>query len=275
MLTATLLALGAAALHATWNLLIKTSTDRLLAAWGQLLAGGLLFAPALVATGMPDPSALPWLGASVLVHIGYVGALTRAYDNGDFSFAYPASRGGGALVAAAAGVVLLGDDLPGRAWIGVLVVMGGLASTVGRQVTHLTGGWTSITAVTIGTYTTLDAIGARRSSGFSYGITLTLTAGIVLSIGLAARGRARDMCAAAGADWCRYLVGGACATLAYSMILTAIRLAPVGYVATLRESSTVLGTAAGWLLLHEGLGPRRIMSAGYVSAGLVLLVHWQ
>ena len=44
------------------------------------------------------------------------------------------------------------------------------------------------------------------------------------------------------------------------------------YVASLRESSVVLGAAAGWLLLHERLGRARLASALVVAAGLVLLV---
>ena len=60
--------------------------------------------------------------------------------------------------------------------------------------------------------------------------------------------------------------------VAYSMVLAGVRLAPVGYVASLRESSVVLGAAAGWLLLHERLGRARLASALVVTAGLVLLV---
>ena len=41
MTEATLLALGSAALHAAWNLLIKASDERFLAAWGQFLFGGV------------------------------------------------------------------------------------------------------------------------------------------------------------------------------------------------------------------------------------------
>jgi drug/metabolite transporter (DMT)-like permease len=56
------------------------------------------------------------------------------------------------------------------------------------------------------------------------------------------------------------------------MVLAAVRLAPVGYVAALRESSVVLGAAAGWLLLHERLGRVRVVSSLVVAAGLVLLI---
>ena len=52
------------------------------------------------------------------------------------------------------------------------------------------------------------------------------------------------------------------------------RLAPAGYVAALRESSVVLGAAAGWFLLHERLGRARLASAAVIAAGLALLVVW-
>ncbi len=48
--------------------------------------------------------------------------------------------------------------------------------------------------------------------------------------------------------------------------------APVGYVATLRESSVVIGALMGWLLLHEPLGRHRLMSSAVVTIGLVALV---
>jgi drug/metabolite transporter (DMT)-like permease len=59
------------------------------------------------------------------------------------------------------------------------------------------------------------------------------------------------------------------------MVLAAARLAPVGYVASLRESSVILGAGAGWLFLHERLGPARLGSALVVTARLVLLIAWQ
>jgi drug/metabolite transporter (DMT)-like permease len=275
MLTATLLALGSAALHAAWNLLIKTSSERLLAAWGQFLVGGVLFVPVLLLVGVPGSSALPFLVGSSLVHVLYVVALTRAYHHGDFSFAYPLARGGGALLAAVGGVLFLSDVLSGLAWLAIAIVVGGLASLVRPQVSRVALLWAGLTAATIGTYTTLDAAGARRSSGLGYGIALVLGAGIALSVLLVVIGRAGDIAPAVRLEWRRYLVGGVCSTLAYSMVLAGARLAPVGYVAALRESSVVLGAGAGWLFLHERLGRGRLVGASVVATGLVLLIVWR
>jgi len=176
VLTPTLLVLGSAALHATWNLLIKTSEDRLLAAWGQFLVGGLVFVPLLVVVDPPGAEALPFLLGSSLVHVVYIVALTSAYAHGDFSVTYPLARGGGALIAAGGGVLFLGDALSGWAWLAIAIVVGGLASLARRDVATAALAWAGLTAATIGVYTTLDIEGARRSSGLGYGIVLVLGA---------------------------------------------------------------------------------------------------
>ena len=273
MAEATLLALGSAALHASWNLLVKTSNERFLAAWGQFLVGGALFLPLLAVVEVPGLAAIPYLLASCAVHVVYVGALVRAYHHGDFSFAYPLARGGGALLAAVGGVLFLADDLAVASWLAITVVVVGLVSLVRPHVGLVALAWAVLTAVTIGTYTTLDAAGARRSSGFGYAILLVVGSGVALSAVGVARGRGRDFVRylRSGARW-RVVVGGIFSVLAYSMVLAAVRLAPVGYVAALRESSVVLGAGAGWLLLDERLGRARLISSGVVAAGLVLLV---
>jgi drug/metabolite transporter (DMT)-like permease len=275
LVAATFLALGSAALHAAWNLLVKTSSDRLLAAWGFYLVGGILFLPFLPLVGVPGADTLPFLAASSVVHVVYVVALTRAYHHADFSLAYPLARGGGALVAALGGVLFLGDSLPGLAWLAIAIIVGGLASLVRPEVGRIALLWAGLTAAMIGTYTTLDAAGARRSTGLGYGIAIVFGAGAVLSVVLIASGSASRIGPALRAEWPRYLVGGVCSTLAYSMVLAGARLAPVGYVAALRESSVVLGAAAGWLFLHERLGRARLASAVVVTTGLVLLIVWR
>src|SRR5207245_9863443 len=86
--------------------------------------------------------------------------------------------------------------------------------------------------------------GARRSSGLGYGIAIVLGAGLVLSAAIVASGRARRLGPGVRREWPRFLVGGVCSTLAYSMVLAAARLAPVGYVASLRRSSVLLRAGA-------------------------------
>jgi drug/metabolite transporter (DMT)-like permease len=273
VLTATLLALAAAALHAAWNLIIKTSAERDIAAWGQFVAGGLLFAPVLLFTGLPAGGAWPFLLVSAVVHVVYVYALVAAYHHGDFSLAYPLARGGGAMVAALLAAATLGDDLSAGAWVALAIVAAGLASLVAPGTAPVELGYAVGTALVIGTYTTIDAAGARHTSdGFAYAVVLTIVAAVALSVAGVARGRWPVFAGSLRGSWGRYAVSGLCLTAAYGLVLAAVRFAPVGYVATLRESSVVIGGAAGWLLLHERFGRRRLVSSCVITAGLIALV---
>jgi drug/metabolite transporter (DMT)-like permease len=273
VLFATVLALASAALHATWNLLVKTAGDRELAAWGQWIAGGILFVPVLIVAGWPEGDAWPWLLASSVVHVFYIYALVSAYHRGDFSLAYPLARGGGALVAAVLGAVTLGDSLSAGAWAALVVVALGLASLVRPSAPLTEIAYAVATAGLIGTYTVVDTAGARRTSdGFLYACALVLVSGVCMSVTALARGRGPDLVASVPGQWRQYLLAGVCLTAAYGLVLVAVRHAPVGYVATLRESSVVIGALLGWLLLHEHLGGRRLVSSVVVAAGLVALV---
>ena len=273
MLTATLLALGSASVHATWNLLIKTSTgDRRITTWGVFLLGGLLTLPVIAVVGLPGWVALPWLVLSGVVHRFYGEGLAAAYTHGDLSATYPVARGGGALLAAVGGVALLDDHLSVPAWIALGIVAVGLVSIRGRGGTAGLG-WAAFTAVCIATYTLIDSHGAREvDSGIRYGLATIPCAALGVSAASLVRRRAPGLRAAWPNEWRRWIIGGACTAIAYTLVLAAVRLAPVGYVTALRESSVVLGALAGWLLLHEAMGAKRLVSAGIILAGLVLLV---
>jgi drug/metabolite transporter (DMT)-like permease len=279
MIAATLLALAAAALHAGWNLIVKTSADRELAAWGQYVAGALLFVPVLAVVGLPAGAAWPFLIASGLVHLGYVEGLVRAYHHGDFSFAYPIARGGGALVGAVLGALVLGDSLEIAAWCALAVVAVGLASFVRPGATRASIGWAAITALIIGGYSAIDTAGVRRAGSgvgarFGYGIVLTVCSALALSVVGLARGRGDEFVAMVRTRWPLVLLSGLCLTGAYSLVLVAVSIPGVelGYVATLRESSVVLGALVGWVLLKERLGGARLVSSVVVLAGMIWLI---
>lgn len=279
MLAATVLALVAAALHAAWNLLVKTSAERDLTAWGQFLFGGLLVIPVLFVIGWPDAVVLPYLAGSALVHVAYVIGLVAAYTHGDFSFAYPLARGGGALVAALGGVLLLSDHLSAPAWLAIAIVAGGLASLIRPGTSRLAILWAGFTAVTIGIYTLIDSAGARAVSGDAmvgvrYGFALMPCTAITISVANVARGRTRAFVDVLPRLWPKFLVAAVFLTAAYTLVLVAVRIpgVQVGYVTVLRESSIVMGAAAGWLLLHERLGKHRLISSCVIVTGMILLI---
>ncbi|MGZ6950072.1 MAG: hypothetical protein ACXVJY_18530, partial [Ilumatobacteraceae bacterium] len=161
MLTATILALVAAVLHASWNLSVKQSiSDRFIALWGQFFVAGVLAALILVAAGGIPARGFLWAGLSGLTHVPYCLLLAKAYSVGDFSVAYPIARGGGALVAGLGGIALLGDNFRTVGLVGMVVVACGLIALAGRSASTQVIVALCL-AVTIGIYSVLDAKGIR------------------------------------------------------------------------------------------------------------------
>ena len=193
MLLATGLALGAAVLHAAWNLAAKRADgDRFVVLWAQFAVAGVLAAVALVVVavveGMPA-SGYGWGALSGLVHLPYLWLLALAYTHGDFGVSYPLARGGGAALAALLGVALLGDHLTTGEVVGVVVIVGGLG-LLSWGATARNAGLALGVAATIGAYTTIDAQGAR-SSGSAYVLATFTATAITMSIAGVATGRAR------------------------------------------------------------------------------------
>ena len=113
-----LLVLAAAALHASWNAIVKRGPDKFL---GTVLVTGsaaLLSAAALPFLPFPAAHSWPWLAASVLLQVTYYGLVARCYQQVDMSLAYPLMRGSAPILVALAGT-LLGEPLPAAAWLGM------------------------------------------------------------------------------------------------------------------------------------------------------------
>ena len=133
MLTATVLALISAFLHAGWNFLVKTGDERDLVAWGQFTFGAVLACRSWWSSACRvSRRSRTWL-ASPAVHVVYLLALLRSYHHGDFSLAYPLARGSGALLAAIGGVALLDDHLGGWSWVAIGIVILGVVLLVGPE----------------------------------------------------------------------------------------------------------------------------------------------
>lgn len=278
MLVATLLALGSALVHAAWNVLIKTSRDRVLAGWGQFIAAASVALVALCIVGFPGWDAAPYLVATGVVHVLYLECLVNAYEHGDFSISYPIARGSGAVFAAVLAWAVLDDSMTIPGWLAIGVATAGLVSlrwttnpdapADGAAMLFALGTGGSIAA-----YSVIDAAGSRAvESGVSYGLASVAAAGVAITAANLARPTRRARFGALSTDWRRHLAGGVGTLIAYTMVLVAVRRAPVGYVTMLRESSVVLGAFVGWWFLGESMGSRRLASSVVMLLGLVALV---
>ena len=131
--TAIALILVAAIAHASWNLFSKqaATVGTTSFIWLVSLAATVGYAPAAAAVLIvqrPHLTALNWafmVGTGIL-QAGYFLFLQNGYRVGDLSLVYPIGRGTGALLAALAGIVLLGER-PGPAGLtGIVLIVAGV-----------------------------------------------------------------------------------------------------------------------------------------------------
>lgn len=271
MLGATLLAIGAAFLHAGWNFAVKQSGDRWIALWGQFFVAGIGCAVLVFSLGGVPASAWLWASLSGLTHAGYLWGLARAYDLGDFSVTYPIARGTGAVLAAIGGVVLLDDSLSTLSILGITIAATGLWLIAGpADNAHVRAALA--VAATIGVYSVIDSHGSRDTGGNLYALTTFVASAFFTTAHGCIIGRRSSMMAALRSRWHRFALAGVASVLTYWMVLIAVQRASVGYVTALRESSVVIAALVGVVALKEPHARRRIVAACVTVAGLAILV---
>ena len=263
--------LAAALLHASWNLVLKSSSERLVAASAQVALGGIAFVPILVWRGFPT-EVLPFLLASAVVEVGYIFALATAYDRADLSFVYPIARGSAPVLIAAGAFLGLSDRVTGLGWVALALICGGVL-TIGLSAPTRRGAqWSLVTGFLIATYVTIDGAGVRRTSdALAYTAALfLLTATLLIPFALLMRGRT-VVGLALKAEWKRQLLAGVASLGSYSLLLYASKSAPLSLVSAARESGVLFATLLGWWFLDERVIRLRLAAAALIALGVVLL----
>ena len=299
---------GAAVLHVTWNVLLKTAGDPLRAAGvGMATAAAVLCPTALVAWVAVGRPAVPTETLTLSVVSGaleavYFSFLAAAYRRGDLSMVYPLARGTAPLLAVAIGTGLLGERLGVLGTIGVACLLVGLLSlqrpwqylrASGREHSGAAG-FALLTGITIAAYSAVDRVGVRGTEPWIYAglIWASCTAFLWSYIAVERRrviGRTRMAAATAGGatielgadspdpafNLRRAAIGGLITLGAYMLILAAFAVAPLSAVAPLRESAIVLASGWGAIRMREAGDRdeviRRLGSAALVVVGAILL----
>src|SRR5437764_15458350 len=270
-LPVTLAVLGAALLHATWNVLVKSGADKELETINIAVGSGLVALIAAPFLPAPAPASWPWVAGSAVVHILYFIFLAGAYRWGELSYTYPVMRGGGPMIVALIGALALGEILPLHETLGVLLVcVGILGFASGRRDRRATG-FALANALVIAAYTLIDGQGARASGApASYTMWFfTANGAVILIYGLLRRGV--EVGSYWRMHWLRALIGGSCAVGAYGIALWAMTRAPIAVVAVLRETAVIFGAFIAYFVLKEKLTRRRLAATGAVMLGLVAL----
>ncbi len=274
-LTVSLAVLLAALLHAGWNAMVKGGGDALHDTAGIIVGAMAIGLPFLFVVPLPAAAAWPFIVASVTVHLAYYWLMISAYRVGDLSLVYPLMRGVAPLITAVAGIAVLGETPPAVAWLGMLLVSGGVFLLGYRALGHAPSRAAVVFALSnaavISLYTLIDGHGARVSgNAWSYIVWLFVLDGIPFSLWMLATRRASFVAHLRGRSL-RALAGGALSAAAYAISVWAMTQAPVALVASLRETSVLFAALIGARLLGERLSARRWSGVAAVVLGVLAL----
>ncbi len=269
--------LAAAAMHATWNALVKARQDRFASISLTSLGMSLAALPALPFVEIPARHVWPWIAASLAIHVGYRFFLARAYESGDLAQAYPLARGAAPLLTTLGAIVLL-NELPGPiAFSGIAVLSLGTVLMATRPGAPLDGirGRAVTSALTtslfIAAYTLVDGTGARlASTATSYAAWHFFLDGLI-SMAIAFSSRGKVMLPVMAREWKAGIAAGVLSAAAYWIAIVAMTKAPIAMVAALRETSILFAMAISLFFLGEPAVPRRFVAAGLIVAGVIAL----
>lgn len=277
MSTAVFLAvLAAAAMHASWNAMLKVRGDRFVAVSLMSVGMALTAAPLLPFVAVPEGVTWVWLLLSLCFHTGYKYYLARAYEIGDLAVAYPLARGTAPLLATVGGVFLLAE-IPGPlAILGIVLLCCGvfLMSFRGHGVGAFGGRsvfFALVTSLFISGYTLTDGSGARSAvDATSYAVWLFLFEGL-WSLVFCILLRGPKIVHAMLPEWKVGLVGGFLSAVAYWIAMWAMTRAPIAAVAVLRETSILFAMLLSVAMLGEPLTRWRVAAALLIVGGVVAL----
>ena len=282
--------------------------------WSPLGIWLMLSGRAIAPEGSVVTAIIHIAGSSVL-HMAYFASLQKGYQCGDLSLVYPLARGTGPLVSSILAIILYGERPSIQAFMGALLIAGGaffLASggeagngidaapgserTAAGQTTasrphpaaagHAAAGqgaaiyYGLLTGVFIAAYTLWDkralSLGGVSPLFLEWGTCLGRF--IMMAPWFLLTPARRASLAEAWRDQRKpAMIVGALSPVSYMMVLSALAVSPVTYVAPTREISILLGTLAGSQLLLEGdhrSRVRRCTAAAAMALGVAALAIW-
>ena len=269
-----------AVLHAAWNALVKSSSDKTADTALVHFMGALVALPLMLFVGLPARESWPFIAASLVIHVGYYIALAGAYEHGEMGMTYPIMRGFAPLLVALGSASVMGEVPSAAAWLGVLGITLGVAlvglAHPGEALHHGKAlAFAFANAAIIALYTLVDGKGVRVSgNAWAYVFILFVLDGmpfpLLVYLRRDAAGRS-DLLRYARGRWPVAALGGSASIASYAIALWAMTQAPVASVAALRETSVLFAALLGTWLLKEKFGLQRAAGTAVVVVGVVAL----
>jgi uncharacterized membrane protein len=277
--------LASAFLHAGWNYLLKKSDRKIVFIWWFLLVCGIVYLPGFLYY-LPK-AVIPVQGwycivATGLIHGIYFWFMGGAYQRGDLSLVYPLARGSGPLFIPIFAMILLREEIAplGMTGIGLIIVgiyCAHLCSFSGSAFLEpfraLNGGaslWALFTGLSIASYSLVDKVGVGLVYPPVYIYLMFLISFLAITPWVLIRER-RLLKSEWRSRKGSIVAVGFLSGFTYLMVLFALTMSKVSYVAAVREVSIVLSAFFGIVCLGEKNGRQKLVGAVFITLGVIAI----
>ena len=264
----------AAVLHASWNAFIKNKGNGFAKMTILATIIGVIVAPFTFVVGVPPLETCMYLAVSIIAHTMYMHSLTRAYQNEDFSVAYPFARGLAPLLTVIILLFFFNRSISINELIGIGIIILGILILFNAQKLKLN--FKIIISllyfpISIVFYTLVDAMGVKTAeSTQQFIVWLFLLIPIPMLVYSLAN--QKELIVSTFVENKYSLIVASIGSLtSYSLVLWAYTQAPIYYVASIRESSIIFASLIGLIFFKEKGLVRRLIAAFVLFAGVIML----
>jgi drug/metabolite transporter (DMT)-like permease len=264
----------AAVLHASWNAFIKNKGNGFAKMTILATIIGLVVAPFTFVVGVPPLETCMYLGVSIIAHTMYMHSLTRAYQNEDFSVAYPFARGLAPLLTVIILLLFFNRSISTNELIGIGIIILGILILFNAQ--KLKINFKILISllyfpVSIVFYTLVDAMGVKTADSTQQFIVWLFIL-IPIPMLLYSLANQKELVVSTFIENKYSLILASIGSLtSYSLVLWAYTQAPIYYVASIRESSIIFASLIGLIFFKEKGLVRRLIAAFVLFAGVIML----
>ena len=266
----------AAVLHASWNAFIKNKGNGFAKMTILATIIGVIVAPFTFVVGVPPLETCMYLAVSIIAHTMYMHSLTRAYQNEDFSVAYPFARGLAPLLTVIILLFFFNRSISINELIGIGIIILGILILFNAQ--KFKFNFKILISllyfpVSIVFYTLVDAMGVKTAeSTQQFIVWLFLLIPIPMLVYSLANQKELIVSTFIKNKY-SLIVASIGSLTSYSLVLWAYTQAPIYYVASIRESSIIFASLIGLIFFKEKGLLRRLLASIVLFAGVVILEY--
>ena len=266
------LILFSAITHASYNALVKSSQDKLVARMLMAVTSSLILLPVAFFVPLPSPALFGLLTFTAFVHFCYQMAQVLSLHHADYTLAYPLSRGTAPLIVAGLAPLVVGDYVNSGQMLGIAIISLSILSMSfsARKGNGYGIAFAILTGIAIAAYTLIDAKGSRISSNpFTFIVWFFIFDSVVISTFTLTRHHQRFRSALAS-EWKMALINGVLGICTFGSALLAFRYGNAPVMAALRETSVLFAALIGVVFLGERFNRIRLIAIIGIAVGVAI-----